>query len=244
MKIGIVGTGFVGATAAYALVMRGVGREIVLVDKNAKRAEAEADDIAPRRPLRAPAGSLRGRLQCAGGLPVVVMAAGVNQKPGETRMELLSRNASRLPRGDPADHHARAGQPDRGGDQSGRRDDAPDRPDRGGVWLDARARVWLRHDARHRALSDAVSAGGRHGRAAHPRLRARRAWRLGGAGVVDGGRRRHSFGRFPQRTAHQFSDKPCATRSIIRYGARLTISSAAKARLITALAARWRGSST
>ena len=32
MKIGIVGTGFVGATAAYAMVMRGVGREIVLVD--------------------------------------------------------------------------------------------------------------------------------------------------------------------------------------------------------------------
>ena len=45
MKIGIVGTGFVGATAGYALVMQGVGREIVLVDKNADRAEAEADDI-------------------------------------------------------------------------------------------------------------------------------------------------------------------------------------------------------
>ena len=54
MKIGIVGTGFVGATAAYALVMRGVGREIVLVDKNSKRAEAEADDILHAVPFAHP----------------------------------------------------------------------------------------------------------------------------------------------------------------------------------------------
>ena len=45
MKIGIVGTGMVGATAAYAMVLRGVGREIVMVDLNKKRAQAEADDI-------------------------------------------------------------------------------------------------------------------------------------------------------------------------------------------------------
>jgi glycine/D-amino acid oxidase-like deaminating enzyme len=45
MKVGIVGCGFVGATAGYALVMQGVGREIVLVDKNSARAVAEAADI-------------------------------------------------------------------------------------------------------------------------------------------------------------------------------------------------------
>ena len=45
MKISILGTGFVGATAAFALTMRGAGREIVLVDKNADRAAAEANDI-------------------------------------------------------------------------------------------------------------------------------------------------------------------------------------------------------
>ncbi len=45
MKVGVVGSGLVGSTAAYALVMRGVGREIVLVDKNETRAAAEADDI-------------------------------------------------------------------------------------------------------------------------------------------------------------------------------------------------------
>ena len=45
VKIGIVGSGLVGATAAYALIMRGLGREIVLIDKNTERAEAEADDL-------------------------------------------------------------------------------------------------------------------------------------------------------------------------------------------------------
>ena len=44
MKIGIVGTGLVGATAAYALVMSGIGLEIALVDKDMVRAQAEAND--------------------------------------------------------------------------------------------------------------------------------------------------------------------------------------------------------
>jgi len=51
MKIGIVGCGFVGATAAYALVMSGVGREIVMIDLNRARAEAEAADILHAVPL-------------------------------------------------------------------------------------------------------------------------------------------------------------------------------------------------
>ena len=54
MKVGIVGSGFVGSTAAYALVMQGVGREIVLVDKNADRAAAEADDIPHAVPFSHP----------------------------------------------------------------------------------------------------------------------------------------------------------------------------------------------
>ena len=44
MKIGIVGSGLVGSTAAYAMVMSGVGREIALIDQNTARAQAEADD--------------------------------------------------------------------------------------------------------------------------------------------------------------------------------------------------------
>jgi L-lactate dehydrogenase len=93
MKIGIVGAGLVGATAAYALVMRGVGREIVLVDLNLKRAEAEADDILHAVPFAEPMTIRAGQYADLTGSQVVIMAAGVNQKPGETRLELLGRNA-------------------------------------------------------------------------------------------------------------------------------------------------------
>jgi malate/lactate dehydrogenase len=45
-------TGFVGATAGYALLMRRIGRELVLVDKNSVRAAAEADDLRHAVPFR------------------------------------------------------------------------------------------------------------------------------------------------------------------------------------------------
>src|SRR5688500_2372118 len=93
MKTGIVGSGFVGATAAYALVMRGVGRRVVLVDQNKARAEAEADDILHAvpfaHPLEITAGDYADLAECK----VVIVSAGVGQKPGETRLEVLGRNA-------------------------------------------------------------------------------------------------------------------------------------------------------
>jgi L-lactate dehydrogenase len=93
MKTGIVGSGFVGATAAYALVMRGVGRRVVLVDMNRARAAAEADDILHAVPfahqLEVTSGDYSDLAECK----VVVVSAGVGQKPGETRLELLGRNA-------------------------------------------------------------------------------------------------------------------------------------------------------
>jgi L-lactate dehydrogenase len=94
MKIGIVGAGMVGATAAYALMMRGVGREIVLVDLNQKRAEAEAADIQHAAPFAHPLTVRAGDYAALAGARVVIMAAGVGQKPGETRLQLLERNAA------------------------------------------------------------------------------------------------------------------------------------------------------
>ena len=94
MKIGIVGSGFVGATAAYALVMSGVGREIVLVDMNEKRAQAEADDILHAVPFAHPLTIRAGGYPDLAGSRVVIMSAGVGQKPGETRLQLLERNAA------------------------------------------------------------------------------------------------------------------------------------------------------
>ncbi len=94
MKIGIVGSGFVGATAAYALVMRGIGSEIVLIDQDERRAKAEADDIFHAVPFANSLNVHAGNYTDLKGASIVIMAAGVNQKPGETRMQLLERNAS------------------------------------------------------------------------------------------------------------------------------------------------------
>ena len=94
MKVGIVGSGFVGATAAYAMVMEGIGREIVLVDKNEVRSNAEANDIYHAVPFARPLKVTAGSYADLKGSSAVILAAGVNQKPGESRMQLLQRNAA------------------------------------------------------------------------------------------------------------------------------------------------------
>jgi L-lactate dehydrogenase len=94
MKVGIVGSGFVGATAGYALVMSGVGRELVLVDKNGARAEAEADDIRHAVPFAHPLDIRAGGYEDLKECRAVLICAGVGQKPGETRLHLLRRNAA------------------------------------------------------------------------------------------------------------------------------------------------------
>jgi len=94
MKVGVVGSGLVGATAAYALVMRGVGREIVLVDKNETRSVAEADDIRHAVPFAHPLEVRAGGYADLSGCRAVVLCAGVGQKPGETRLQLLRRNSA------------------------------------------------------------------------------------------------------------------------------------------------------
>jgi L-lactate dehydrogenase len=94
MKVGVVGSGLVGATAAYALVMRGVGSEIVLVDQNESRAIAEADDIRHAVPFAHSLEVRAGKYANLVGSRVVIIAAGVGQKPGETRLQLLQRNAA------------------------------------------------------------------------------------------------------------------------------------------------------
>lgn len=94
MKIGIVGAGMVGATAAYALIMRGVGRRLVLVDRNAPRALAEAADLLHAVPFAEPLQVVAGDYADLAEAAVVIIGAGVGQKPGETRLQLLERNAA------------------------------------------------------------------------------------------------------------------------------------------------------
>lgn len=94
MKIGIVGTGNVGATAAYALLMQGIGREIVLVDLNKARAVAEAADLLHAVPFAHALNVSAGEYADLKGSRVVIITAGVGQRPGETRLQLLERNAA------------------------------------------------------------------------------------------------------------------------------------------------------
>ncbi|GAA0584645.1 L-lactate dehydrogenase [Caenispirillum bisanense] len=93
MKVGVVGCGMVGSAAAYALVMRGAASEVVLVDLNTKLAEAQAQDIRHATPFAYAVTVRAGAYADLKGAAVVILAAGANQKPGETRLELLGRNA-------------------------------------------------------------------------------------------------------------------------------------------------------
>ena len=93
MKVGIVGCGYVGSAAAYAMTLQGVPNEIVLVDLNEKLAQAQAEDILHATSFASPVRISAGGYPELANAEVVVLACGVGQKPGETRLQLLQRNA-------------------------------------------------------------------------------------------------------------------------------------------------------
>ena len=92
MKIGIIGAGGVGSATAFALIMRGVARKVILIDQNYKRAEAEADDIAHATPFAYANKIKAGTYADLKGAEIVIITAGANQKPGQTRNDLLATN--------------------------------------------------------------------------------------------------------------------------------------------------------
>lgn len=94
MKVGIVGTGMVGSAAAFAMALRGSASEIVLVDRNGDLASAHAQDISHAVPFAPPIAVRAGGYEDLSGAGIIVLAAGVNQQPGETRLALLGRNAT------------------------------------------------------------------------------------------------------------------------------------------------------
>ncbi|MGE5527634.1 MAG: L-lactate dehydrogenase [Patescibacteria group bacterium] len=91
-KIVIVGTGFVGASLAFSLVQRSLLEEIVLIDVNREKAEGEAMDLQHSLPFVRPANVRVGDFRDCDDASVVVIAAGVAQKPGESRLDLAGRN--------------------------------------------------------------------------------------------------------------------------------------------------------
>ena len=84
MKIGIVGTGMVGSASAYAMALMGVGTQIVLVDHNPALARAQAQDISHATPFATTVAVRAGEYADLDGAAVVIIAAGVSQKPGDT----------------------------------------------------------------------------------------------------------------------------------------------------------------
>ncbi|MCC9624736.1 L-lactate dehydrogenase [Thalassospira sp. MA62] len=94
MKVGIVGAGMVGSSAGYALAVMGLASSVVLVDRSHDLAVAQAEDIAHAVPFLSSTMVEAADYDGLAGASVVILAAGVSQKPGETRLALLERNAA------------------------------------------------------------------------------------------------------------------------------------------------------
>ncbi len=89
----IVGAGNVGATSAYALMLSGLAGSIVLVDIDRQRAEGQAMDLNHGLPFAHPTKIFAGQISDCQDAAAVVITAGANQKPGETRLNLARKNA-------------------------------------------------------------------------------------------------------------------------------------------------------
>ncbi|MCM3239657.1 L-lactate dehydrogenase [Heyndrickxia oleronia] len=92
-RIVLVGTGAVGCSYAYSLINQGVAEELVLIDVNEAKAEGEAMDLNHGMPFApSPIRVWSGSYQDCATADLVVITAGLAQKPGETRLELVEKN--------------------------------------------------------------------------------------------------------------------------------------------------------
>jgi L-lactate dehydrogenase len=89
----LIGTGMVGASFAYALMQHGLANELVLIDADKARAEGEMMDLNHGLPFVRPMRIIAGEYPDLSDADVIVICAGVNQRPGQTRLELLQTNA-------------------------------------------------------------------------------------------------------------------------------------------------------
>lgn len=93
-KVGIVGCGFVGSASAFSIMRSGLFSQMILIDYDHKRAEGEALDIGHGIPLSHPMEIKAGDYSDLTDADIVVVTAGVGQKPGETRLDLVQRNVA------------------------------------------------------------------------------------------------------------------------------------------------------
>ena len=91
-KVAIIGCGFVGASCAFALMQSGMFSEMVLIDVDKNRAEGEAMDISHGMPFAKPSKIYAGDYDDIIDAGIIVITAGANQKPDETRLDLVHKN--------------------------------------------------------------------------------------------------------------------------------------------------------
>ncbi|MEW9049632.1 MAG: L-lactate dehydrogenase [Neobacillus sp.] len=92
-RVALIGTGFVGSSYAFALLNQGITEELVLIDLNEAKAEGDAMDLNHGLPF-APSRTkiFYGSYEDCSKADLVVITAGANQKPGETRLDLVEKN--------------------------------------------------------------------------------------------------------------------------------------------------------
>jgi len=95
-KVAIVGVGRVGSTIAYTLAVNGLATEIVMIDVDNGRAQGEAMDIYQGTPFCRPCAIYAGSYSDARNADVVVLAAGISRKPGQSRLDLTQTNVNIL----------------------------------------------------------------------------------------------------------------------------------------------------
>ncbi len=91
-KLAVIGCGNVGATCAYTLMHGRMFSEMVLIDSNRKKAEGEAMDMNHALPFLSPMKIFAGDYSDLKNCGIIIIAAGANQLPGETRIDLLNKN--------------------------------------------------------------------------------------------------------------------------------------------------------
>jgi len=91
-KISIIGAGMVGSTTAFALMMSDLSLEIALIDRDEKKAMGDALDIMHGSAFLPSSEIYAGDYADCRDSAIIIITAGARQKPGETRIELLSRN--------------------------------------------------------------------------------------------------------------------------------------------------------
>lgn len=91
-KAAVIGCGFVGSSTAFALMQSGLFSELILIDADTDRAEGEALDISHGTPFARPMKIYAGAYRDISDAAVVIITAGANQKPDETRLDLVNKN--------------------------------------------------------------------------------------------------------------------------------------------------------